>query len=116
MSTTPQPDPNAAAKPIEYTDHPLANIFPTLGKDEFEALKADIKANGQREPISIFLTQVLDGRHRYRACKELELEPKITRKRQANPASQVAINYENVRPLTGKLMGAHNDGYGSRWT
>ena len=37
-------------------------------------------------------------------------------KRQANPASQVAINYENVRPLTGKLMGAHNDGYGSRWT
>jgi len=78
MSTTPQPDPNAAAKPIEYTDHPLANIFPTLGKDEFEALKADIKANGQREPISIFLTQVLDGRHRYRACKELELEPKIT--------------------------------------
>ena len=38
------------------------------------------------------------------------------RKRQANHASQVAINYENVRPLTGKLMGAHNDGYGSRWT
>ena len=43
-------------------------------------------------------------------------EQNIDCKRQANHASQVAINYENVRPLTGKLMGAHNDGYGSRWT
>jgi ParB-like chromosome segregation protein Spo0J len=75
MSTPAQPDP----KPIEYTDHSLANIFPPLGKDEFEALKADIQTNGQREPISIFQSQVLDGRHRYRACKALGLEPKINR-------------------------------------
>jgi hypothetical protein len=36
-------------------------------------------------------------------------------KRPANDASQFVINYENVGPLTGKLMGTLNDGYSSDW-
>jgi ParB-like chromosome segregation protein Spo0J len=66
-------------KAVELTDHPLASVFPPLSKDEYEALKADIKDNGLREPISTFKGQVLDGRHRYRACKDLGIEPKINR-------------------------------------
>ena len=37
-------------------------------------------------------------------------------KRPANHASHFAIMYENVCPLTGKLMGTHDDGYCSAWS
>jgi hypothetical protein len=34
----------------------------------------------------------------------------------ANHASHFAIMYENVCPLTGKLMGTHDDGYCAAWS
>ena len=40
----------------------------------------------------------------------------IEGKRPANHASHFAIIYENVCPLTGKLMGTHDDGYCSAWS
>jgi N6-adenosine-specific RNA methylase IME4 len=44
--------------------------------EEFEELKADIAANGLREPIWLHPDgRIIDGRHRYRACCELGLEP-----------------------------------------
>jgi ParB-like chromosome segregation protein Spo0J len=59
------------AKFVEYEFHPLAKIFPLLGKKEAEELKKDIEANGQREPVAIYQRQILDGRNRYLACKAL---------------------------------------------
>lgn len=43
--------------------------------DEYESLKADIAANGQREPIYTCDGQIIDGRNRYRACSELGIAP-----------------------------------------
>lgn len=58
--------------------HPVSRLFPPMNEDQFAALKDDIAQNGQREPITLWDHQVIDGAHRARACEELNLEP-ITR-------------------------------------
>jgi ParB-like chromosome segregation protein Spo0J len=59
------------------TIHPIANEFPEFAREDFEALKADIQANGLQIPIELYKGQILDGRNRYRACRELGIEPKL---------------------------------------
>jgi N6-adenosine-specific RNA methylase IME4 len=55
--------------------HPAADVFPMMTPDVFEEHKADIKANGQMQPITICEGMILDGRNRYKACMELEIAP-----------------------------------------
>lgn len=55
--------------------HAIASMFPEMGDDEYEALKADIKENGLREPLWLHEGRIIDGRHRFRACQELGLKP-----------------------------------------
>ena len=57
--------------------HPAAELFPVMDEVAFAALMADIAAHGQREPILILDGQVIDGRHRLRACEQLGLEPLV---------------------------------------
>ena len=47
--------------------HPLCTLFPRMGGAEFDALCADIKANGLREAITLHNGMILDGGNRYRA-------------------------------------------------
>jgi hypothetical protein len=56
--------------------HPVVNLFPPMAEDEYEALKADLAANGQQEAIWLHDGRVIDGRNRLRACTELGIEPK----------------------------------------
>jgi len=60
-----------------YPLHPAAQIFPVMDDAAFAALVADIADHGQREPILILDGQVIDGRHRLRACEQLGLEPLV---------------------------------------
>lgn len=59
--------------PVEV--HPVANVFPMMDREAFEALKADIAEHGQREPVTFWRNQLIDGRNRYLACLELKIEP-----------------------------------------
>lgn len=61
--------------PLEI--HPAAEIFPMMSGGDLTALKDDIRQNGQRERIVMFDDKVLDGRNRYRACQELDIEPEV---------------------------------------
>jgi len=58
--------------------HEAASIFPLVKGEEFTALVADIRQHGQREPITLHQDgSVLDGRNRYRACRQIGIEPKF---------------------------------------
>lgn len=59
--------------------HEYAKLFPPMPEDQYEVLKQDIKANGLLHPIMLTKDgQILDGVHRYRACKELKIPIKFT--------------------------------------
>ena len=68
----------------KFKIHPAADSFPVMDEARFAELKADIEARGQIEPLTLCDGKVLDGRHRYRACRELGIKPK-TRTYDGNP-------------------------------
>ena len=65
--------------PIEdYTASDEANLFPEASPEEYQAILASIEEIGQQEPIARKDDQIIDGRNRYRACRELGIEPIFT--------------------------------------
>ena len=56
--------------------HPLADLFPPVVGDEFDALVEDIRAHGLRQPVVPYDGKVLDGRNRLRACEVAGVEPR----------------------------------------
>jgi len=56
--------------------HPLANLFPLLSGEEFDALTNDIAEHGLRDPICLHTDgSIIDGRNRYRACLAAGVKP-----------------------------------------
>ena len=61
-------DPNGEVK-----IHEFAASFPQIEGDEYEQFKASIKL-GQQSPVLIFKGELLDGRNRLKACRELGIK------------------------------------------
>jgi N6-adenosine-specific RNA methylase IME4 len=55
--------------------HPVANLFPLMEGEQFDALVDDIRVNGLRQPIVEFEGLILDGRNRFNACLQAEVPP-----------------------------------------
>lgn len=64
-------------KIFDLETHKFADIFPMTEGEQAEQLKIDINENGLQQSVVLFEGKILDGRNRYRACKELGIEPKI---------------------------------------
>jgi len=60
-----------------YETHPAADIFPLLDGPDLDALAEDIRAHGQRNPVIVIGSKVLDGRNRLLACERIGVEAKF---------------------------------------
>jgi ParB-like nuclease domain len=80
--------------------HPLCTLFPRIVGAEFEALKADILANGLRQPIVVHEGMILDGGNRYRACVEIGVAPTTVEFESGNLVSFVLSSNLHRRHLS----------------
>lgn len=60
--------------PANYPLHPACELFPPMSAEEFNDLKEDIKKNGVLQDILTWKGQLVDGRHRIKACEELGIQ------------------------------------------
>ncbi len=68
----------AANQPVFDTNSPYGpevDIFNKMSDEEFKGLKRSIKENGLRDPIARQNGKIIDGRHRFKACQELGIQP-----------------------------------------
>lgn len=57
--------------------HPLCLALPEMPENEYLDLRANIAQIGLLEPVVTLDGMILDGRHRYRACVELGIDPRF---------------------------------------
>ena len=58
--------------------HRYCNLLPEMPETELAELTADIQSNGLINPIILYENQILDGKHRYKACLAADIEPAFT--------------------------------------
>ena len=61
--------------PASPAPHPYAELVREMTEEEYLALRDDIQRQGQLEPVIFYQDHILDGRHRYRACRDLGISP-----------------------------------------
>ena len=83
-----------------YKRHELSQIFPDMDESDIALLADDIKANGQHDLIYLLEGKVLDGWHRYQACLQSGVNPRVANYRGKNPAEFVKSKNWHRRHLT----------------
>lgn len=83
--------------------HRFAELTPRMIPEQFEALKMDIKENGQLEPIKLSGTNCYDGRHRIAALSELgqtTVEAVVNNELSESDIKSQVLSLENRRHQT----------------
>ena len=83
---------------MNYERHPISGSWPDMLQDDFVALKDSINVSGLRDPIVLFEGMILDGWHRYSACKEIGFEPVFVNFTDDDPIQYVQDKHTR-RPL-----------------
>ena len=81
---------------MEYEQHPYGEFCIAMKPDKYNDLVASIRKSGLREPIILFEGKILDGWHRYKACKATDVVPKFKEYTGDNPIEYV-IDLNSVR-------------------
>lgn len=79
--------------------HPLSAAFPSMGADDFQALKDSIDVIGVQNPITVFEGMVIDGWHRYTAANELGMDCPVVELGDVDPVQFVRAQNKNRRHL-----------------
>ena len=75
--------------------HRFAAAFRAMTDEEFAVLKADIEKNGLESPITVFEGKILDGVNRYRACRELGIEPRMVEFKGTEDEAEALVDTRN---------------------
>lgn len=95
--------------------HPIAELFPAMSDDELVQLTADIKAHGLHQPVVVYEGQILDGRHRFKACAAAGVAVRFTEFKGDDAAAAALASSANLarrqasksqRALTGAKLKA----------
>lgn len=62
-------------KRLEF--HEYSYLLPDMSESEYAAFRRDVAARGLEEEIVLYEGKILDGRHRFRACKETGVKPRF---------------------------------------
>ena len=73
----------------DYTISAEANLFPEASPGEYQDILASIEEIGQQEAIGVKDGQIIDGRNRLRACRELGIEPRFIELGDVDPLKYV---------------------------
>jgi len=79
--------------------HKLAEMFPLMIEEEFNALVESIKTNGLLEPITTYKGEILDGHNRFKACIKAGVKPKFEEFIGSDPFEFVLIKNFDRRNL-----------------
>jgi hypothetical protein len=80
--------------------HPYAELFPWIEGQAFDEFKADVAKRGVIEPVVMFDGQLLDGRNRYMAARDLGIEYPVTEYAGDDPLGFVLSKNLSRRHLT----------------
>lgn len=72
--------------------HPIAELLPAMTAGELQHLADDIKAHGLHHPVVVYEGQILDGRHRFKACQMAGVDVRLTEFK-GDEAAAVAMVY-----------------------
>lgn len=96
-----------------YEYHDISKTYPMMSEKEHNNLVADMEENGfdQNFPITIYEGKILDGRNRYKAAKEANVEPQFqefegTLEEAHNKSKQLNTNRRHLTPTQKAMIAA----------